>query len=365
MTEGFEGPVPGLPASYFNDPDVFKQVREQVFFRTWQYACHVSQLPNPGDYMTFSLFEEDIVVLRDREGGLRALFNVCQHRGHRLVEGSGNKRLLVCPYHAWSYDLDGRLKGAPASETVEGFDRSKVCIPSIRLEEFLGFVFVNLDPDAEPMDRCYPGVREAILELCPDIEDRKFAAEHGIDEGCNWMVAVENYNECYHCKIAHPDFAKGIIDPASYGIAPFGEGKVLMHSSLPTQDDGAWYDVSGSDYGSFYLWPAASIQIYPGGVVNNYYWRPLAVDDTRVYRGWFSDDGAVDETLERVIELDRTTTFAEDLVLVRNVQRGIQSRGYNPGPLVINRQGGIDSELSIACLHRWLREAVDAPRPHA
>lgn len=361
MTDVSEGPVPGLPPRYFNDPDLFGRIRDQVFYRTWQYACHDSQLPNPGDYLTFSLFDEDIVVLRDRDGELQALYNVCQHRGHRLLEGSGNRRLLVCPYHAWSYDLNGRLRAAPASEAVDGFDRSAICIPRIRLEAYLGFVFINLDPDAAPMDRCYPGVREAILALCPDIANRRFAHEHSVDEGCNWMVAVENYNECYHCKVAHPDFAKGVIDPGSYGIKPFGEGRVLRHSSLPTRDDGAWYDVSGSDYGSFYLWPAAAIQVYPGGLINNYYWRPLAVDDTRVHRGWFSDTGAVDETLQRVIDLDRSTTFAEDLVLVRNVQRGIRSRGYRPGPLVINRAGGIDNELSIACLHRWLRDAVDAP----
>ena len=114
------------------------------------------------------------------------------------------------------------------------------------------------------MDRCYPGVREAILALCPDIRERSLADEHSTEEGCNWLVAVENYNECYHCKGAHPDFAEGVIDPASYGVLPFGDGKVLVHSSRPARGDGAWYDVSGSDYGSFYLWPATSIQIYPG-----------------------------------------------------------------------------------------------------
>ena len=261
---------------------------------------------------------------------------------------------------AWSYDLDGRLRNAPASASVVGFDRGSICLSPVRLEEFLGFVFINLDPQPRTMDNCYPGVREALLSLCPDIESRRFAYEHHADEGCNWMVAVENYNECYHCKVAHPDFAKGVIDPSSYGVLPFGEGRVLRHSSRASQDDGAWYDVSGSDYGSFYLWPSASIQVYPGGVINNYWWRPLAVDDTRVFRGWFSTDGAIDETLQKVINLDRDTTFAEDLILVRNVQRGLGSRGYNPGPLIVNPSGGIDNELSISCLHRWLLEDLES-----
>ncbi len=359
MPANAQVPVKGLPARYFNDPAIFSKVREQVFFRTWQYAGHISQLSTPGDYLTLTLLDQDIVVLRNREGLLRAFYNVCQHRGHRLLEGSGHHRLLVCPYHAWSYDLDGRLQRAPNSEAVSGFHRESICLASVRLEEFLGFVFINLDADALPMDQVYPGVREAILERCPDIRQRRFAEEFSAREGCNWLVAVENYNECYHCKTAHPDFAKGIIDPGTYGISPFGDGKVLMHSSLPAQGDDAWYDVSGSTYDSFYLWPATSIQLYPAGVVNHYYWRPLSVDDTRVFRGWFSATGEVDKALRHVMEMDRNTTFAEDLVLVRNVQRGIRSRGYRPGPLIIDPAGGIDNELSVAHLHKWFREAID------
>jgi len=353
-------PVAGLDARYFTDLEIYRRVEENIYYKTWQFACHASQLQNPGDYFTLTLFEQDILVLRDRENNLRALYNVCQHRGHRLVEGSGNKKLLVCPYHRWTYELDGRLRAAPNSNSVAGFDSSNICVPALRIEEFLGFIFINLDNDCKSMDETYPGVKAAILGLCADIEQRAFAQEHTADEGCNWLTAVENYNECYHCKACHAEFAKGIIDPGSYSISPFGEGKVLHHSSRATQSDSAWYDVSGSDYGSFFLWPSSAIQIYPGGVVNTYYWRPLAVDDVRVHRGWYSTDGMVDETLQKVIDFDRDTTFSEDLRLVKNVQRGLQSRGYRPGPLIVDAQGGIDNELSIQTLHQWLRDAVDS-----
>ena len=351
--------VRGLPPACFTDRGIFEQVCENILYRSWQYACHASQVPANGDFFTFSIFDQDIVVVRGADQQLRAFYNVCQHRGHRLLEGQGNRRRITCPYHAWTYDLEGRFMGAPNAHSVPGFDGAGICVPQLAIEEFLGFVFVNMDVDARPMDETYPGVREALLELCPDIEFRAFAHEHSVAEGCNWLVAVENYNECYHCKVAHPDFATGVIDPGSYNILPFGEGRVLRHSSLATRSDGAWYDVSGSDYGSFYLWPMMSIQIYPGGVVNTYHWRPLAVDDVRVHRGWYSDDGAVDETLQKVIDLDRETTFAEDLVLVRNVQRGLRSRGYRPGPLVVDPNGGIDNELSISMLHRWFRESLE------
>ena len=163
----------------------------------------------------------------------------------------------------------------------------------------------------------------------------------------------------YHCDHCHPSFAKGIIDPGSYAIEPYRDIKVLHHSSKPSQSDEAWYDVSGADYGSFFLWPATSIQFYPGGVVNSFTWRPLAVDDVRVFRSFYSDDGEVDETLHKVIENDRATTFQEDLDIVKEVQRGINSRGYKPGPLVLNPEGGINNERPIQKLHEWLRAAVD------
>ena len=353
-------PVRGLPARYFTDPGVYQRVKTEIFFKTWQLACHTSQVPGAGDFFSFSIFDQDIFIVRGEDGQLRAFFNVCQHRGHTLVEGSGHRSRITCPYHAWTYDLEGKLVGAPNSRSVPGFDAKEIRIPEIRLEEFMGFVFVNLDGECDSMNECYPGVKEGILALCPDIEMRVFAHEYTANERCNWFAAVENYNECYHCKVAHADFAKGIIDPGSYNIAPYGEGKVLCHTSRATQSEEAWYDVSGSDYGSFYLWPSMAFQIYPGGVVNTYHWRPLAVDDVKVHRGWYSDDGEVDETLRKVIDLDRNTTFAEDLALLQNVQRGLQSMGYRPGPLILDPGGGIDNERPISILHQWLRAGVGA-----
>ena len=352
-------PVVGLEAKYFTDQGLFAQILEKVFYQSWLLACHSSQLSTPGDYLTLTLYDQDIVLTRAHDGAIRAFYNVCQHRGHKLADGCGNKKLLVCPYHRWSYDLEGHLKAAPNSQSVPGFDASAICLTSIRVENFLGFVFINLDPHARTMDEVYPGIRAEMLKLCPDVEQRQYAYHHEADEGCNWLTAVENYNECYHCKACHASFAKGIIDPDSYAINPYGDIPVLHHTSLATQSEDAWYDVSGADYGSFFLWPATSIQYYPGGVVNSFAWRPLAVDDVRVYRTFYSNDGQVDELLQRVIDNDRDTTFQEDLDLVKEVQRGLNSRGYRPGPLVVDPDGGIDNELPILKLHQWLRAAVD------
>ena len=354
----------GLPGKYFTAPRVFMRARENIFFRTWQYACHQSQVPDAGDCFGFSLFDQDVLVVRGGDGVLRGFYNVCRHRGHKLVavDGVGKIRgkAMRCPYHAWCYGLDGRLRAAPNAQNVPGFNGDHIRLAAVAVEEFLGFVLVNLDLEAQPVDECYPGVREAALKLCPKILQLRFAHAHSADEQCNWLIAVENYNECYHCPTAHRDFAEGIIDPDSYDIAPFGDGYCLRHASRATRSGRAWYDVSGSDYGSFYLWPAFALQVYPGGVVNTYHWRPQAIDRTRVHRGWFSAHGEVDAGLQKIIDLDRETTFAEDLKLVKNVQRGVQSRGFAPGPLMIAPGGGIGNELSVATLHRWLREAVDA-----
>jgi phenylpropionate dioxygenase-like ring-hydroxylating dioxygenase large terminal subunit len=356
-------PVTGLEARYFNDRDLFRRIVDEVFFKNWVMACHASQISKPGDYQTIEIYDQDILLTHTRDGEtrsgeIRAFYNVCQHRGHKLAEGCGNRKLLVCPYHSWSYDLSGKLKAAPHVSKVPGFDSAKICLTEIRVENFLGFIFVNLDPDCASMDETYPGIRAEMTALCADVEQRQYACHHTADEGCNWFIAVENYNECYHCGNCHPSFAKGIIDPDSYSIEPYGETQVLHHTSEPSHSEDAWYDTSGADYGSFFLWPATSIQFYPGGVVNSFTWRPLAVDDVRVFRTFYSNDGQVDETLQKVIDNDRETTFQEDLDIVKEVQRGINSRGYRPGPLVLNPDGGINNERPIQKLHEWLRAAV-------
>ena len=353
-----DGLIAGLDSKYFTDQDLFKKILEKVFYKNWLLTCHSSQLNKPGDFLTHSIYDQDIVLACDQDGEIKAFYNVCQHRGHRLVEGKGNKKLLVCPYHRWSYDLKGQLKAAPNSQNVQGFNLSAICLTPIRVEIFLGFVFVNMDPDCKSMDQTYPGIRDEMLKLCPTVEQRKYAHHYEADEGCNWLTAVENYNECYHCKACHASFAKGIIDPSSYSITPYGDIKALHHTSRATQSEQPWYDVSGSDYGSFFLWPASSIQFYPGGVVNSFSWRPLAIDDVRVCRTFYSESGWVDGVLQTIIDNDRETTFQEDLDIVKQVQRGLQSRGYKPGPLIVDPNGGIDNELPVYQIHQWLKEAV-------
>ena len=157
-------PVRSLAARYYTDPAVFEKERRGLLSRTWQFAGHESQAREPGDYFTCEIAGESLFCIRGRDGVLRAFYNVCQHRGHRLVEGAGTARAIVCPYHAWSYELTGAFRSGPNVESVPGFDRSSIRLTAVRSESLHGFVFVNLDDDAAPMDAWYPGVREELAD---------------------------------------------------------------------------------------------------------------------------------------------------------------------------------------------------------
>ena len=213
-------PVHALDAGHYTDPRRFEREHERIFRRTWQYAGHVSQLERPGDFFAFDLHGRSLFCVRDREGVVRAFYNACRHRAHPLVEGSGRKRMLVCPYHAWTYELDGRLRAAPGGARTLGFDPSGIALSAVRHEVVAGFIFVNLDPEAEPMEHWYPGVADALAAYLPDPERVRLLCTREVVERCNWKVSVENYSECYHCRLNHPTFASGVVEADHYDIIP-------------------------------------------------------------------------------------------------------------------------------------------------
>ncbi len=353
--------VRSLAARYYTDPAVHAAEMQGLFARTWQFACHASAVREPGDYHAFEVAGEALFCIMGRDGKIRSFYNVCQHRAHRLVEGTGTCRVVVCPYHAWTYELTGELRAGPNIAAVPGFDRTAVCLTEVRTELFLGFVFVNLDPDAAPMDAWFPGARDEVEDFVPDWERLAPLEWVEIPERCNWKVSVENYSECYHCALNHPTFATGVIRPETYDIQP--QGHCLRHTTECQNLTAMTYDIdlsqpNAGEYSSWYLWPAFSFQVYPGNRLNTYHWRPEAVDRVTVWRGWYSLDGADDEVVRRLAVQDRATTVAEDIRLVESVQRGLGSRGYRPGPLVLDPGCGVNSEHSIRVLQQWMRDAT-------
>ncbi len=350
-----------MEPSVYLDPAVFEAEKSSLLSRTWQYACHSSQLPEPGDFITYEVAGESLFTMRDTDGVVRTFYNVCMHRGHQLLDGSGTRRQIVCPYHAWTYRLDGRLRSAPHAEGREGFDASEICLTAVKTEDFLGFYFVILDDTAPSMDTVYPGIRDSIAEFLPTIERMMPVARLEFRAEANWKVAIENYNECYHCKTAHKSFSKGVVLPDTYTIEPMGRCLNHRAQSSPKQYYEIDYDASphAAEYRSFFLWPLFTFQIYPGPILNTFSWRPESVDSTPFYREWFSLEGEDSPVVRRVADEDARTTVAEDLDLVRSVQRGLASRGYRPGPLIIDPDMGLNSEHTIAAIKAWYTEEME------
>ncbi|MEM1048707.1 MAG: aromatic ring-hydroxylating dioxygenase subunit alpha [Pseudomonadota bacterium] len=356
-------PVPALEARYYTDPGIFRTECETIFSQTWQYAGHVSQLEKPGDYFTADVIDQSLICLMDREGQVRTYYNVCQHRAHELVSGSGNCKVLVCPYHAWTYELSGRLRNGPNLKSVPGIDRDAIRLTEVRTEILCGFIFVNLDPDARPMSEWFPGVEDELRAFVPDIDRLKPLEWVEITENCNWKISVENYSECYHCSLNHPTFATGVVKPETYDIQP--QGHCLRHTTECQNLERMSYPIDleanahAGDYSSWYLWPTFSFQVYPGNVLNTYLWQPDGPERVTLWRGWYTVDGVDSEVIRRLAVQDRSTTVEEDIRLVESVQRGLKSRGYRPGPLVLDPRSGVNSEHSLHALHSWIREALE------
>ena len=151
-------PVRALEARYYTDPAIYAIEMAGLLSRTWQFAGHASQIESPGDYFTFQIAGESLFAIRGHDGVVRTFYNVCQHRAHEMVQGRGSCKVIVCPYHAWAYELTGPLRAGPNIKAVPGFDRSEICLTEVRTEVFCGFIFVNLDDDAASMEAWYPGV---------------------------------------------------------------------------------------------------------------------------------------------------------------------------------------------------------------
>ena len=357
-----------LPSRYYTDPSVFDLDRQAIFYRSWQCVGHVSQLPEIGDYLSFAVADENIAVVRGADRGLRAFYNVCRHRGHPVVEGRGHCATLVCPYHGWSYELDGRFRAAPAAGSDPAFESmgesTRLHLREVHLEEFCGLILVNLDdaPALAPASELYGAVREEIESFMPRPETYRFVCETSIEHHCNWKISVENYNECYHCPTVHrTSLTRGVLDLDGYRVEP--RGHAISHLGRAQTQHDKQYDYSpehgarGAEYGAWFLWPSVALTCYPGGYMSIRQWLPLGPRKTVYLYRWFSDGAIADADVETLMQTHRDTTGAEDAVVVAKVQRGMQSRAFSPGPYVLGDQGAL-SEIGVQYFQSLYREAL-------
>lgn len=361
-------PQTTLPSRCFTDPGIYGREMETIFRHAWQPFAHVGELRQPGDYVAQRLLGEEVVVLRDRKGVLRGYFNVCQHRGHRLLKGRGNIRAAItCPYHAWAYGLDGRLRAAPNAENVAGFDASCVSLTEVGVEEFCNVILVNLDAAAPSFRSQHPGVEEEIRDLAPRMDELEFFDRTSGELACNWKVAVENYGECYHCRVAHPTLTTGLLNPDIYFVDLFPRHH--RHSTLATErKDKLIYQIDAAsspraqELGSWLVWPNMAFQINPGSNYVVFHFQPTGPETTLAQIDWYFGPWVTESERRRIVDEHAETTFGEDVSLVAEVQIGLRSRGYDRGVLMVDAAHPTsgESEHPVAHLQNLWREVMGA-----
>ena len=194
-----------LPPEVYTSPAFYDFEMEAVFAREWVCVGRTEQIPNPGDYFTVTVVNDPLIVVRGEDGVIRAMSSVCRHRGAVLAEGAGNcGTRLACPYHAWTYDLQGRLRGAPEMARTPGFDRATTRLPQVALEDWKGFLFVNLDGQAPPLGPRLAEVDRLIANY--HLEELSALPPATYEQPWNWKVMIENAMECYHCSYLHAGY---------------------------------------------------------------------------------------------------------------------------------------------------------------
>ena len=308
------------PWAWYSDPAVLAAERERIFRTAWHYVADVGRLPEPGSYFACTSGGLPIVVTRDGDGELRAFLNVCRHRGSEIVSGAGRRATLQCPYHAWTYGLDGGLRSAPRADREAGFDASGLGLVALRLEVWGPFLFVTFDPNAVPAAETLGAAR---LPFDPASLVFRQRVHYAVE--ANWKIAVENYLECYHCPVAHPGFSALVdVDPDAYVLA--GEGPVWSQYGSAREGGGGC---------AFHLvWPGLKINVYPGppNLSIGPVWPESAGRTVGFLDYFFASD--VDEAWAReLIEFD-DRVGEEDRALVESVQRGVGSGLIEGGRLL-------------------------------
>ena len=332
-----------MPTGVYISPEFLKLEEERIFGREWVCAGRAEAIAAKGDYVAFDLAGQPVVVLRDMNGDLKAWSNVCLHRMSTLLEGRGNTKMIVCPYHAWSYGLDGKLRNAPHMEKSAGFCKGDYRLPEIRCETWEGWVYVSLDPDIEPVATRFAEISQKVTGRYR-MEDyvETFREEHVWNT--NWKVLAENFMESYHLPALH----KGTVGPFSRieemdcpeGGAAFNYHWITKESSLAignahpdnTHLEGDWRRTTAL----VTIYPSHMITLTPG-----YFWylvlRPRGVDKVDIlYGGGLSRDFIEDPRGQEYIESAKVMLDAvneEDRTGVEAVFRGMNAPLARPGHL--------------------------------
>ena len=345
LLENVSGPFQSaraMPCSVYTSEEFMQKELNQIFARNWFCAGRSDWLGQPGDYFAFDLAGQPIMVVRDGEGILRAHANVCRHRMSTLLEGCGNTRTIVCPYHGWTYNLDGRLRGAPAMTRNPAFDRKSNCLQSVRIEEWLGWILVTLNEDVPPASEALADIEEMIRDF--DMPGYKQAFFEEFNWKTNWKVLADNFMESYHLPVCHAATigARSKVDDVE---CPEGHERFNYHTIQKEED--FTLSVAHPDNTSLQgerRYMTYLIVIYPSMLVTltpGYFWylslHPEEPGKVRIYFGGgmakeFADKPESKEYFNDLREL-LDVVNKEDRGCTERVYKGLSSRFGVPGHL--------------------------------
>lgn len=332
-----------LPGHIYTSPDIYRLEKEKIFMRDWLCVGRMEEVGNPGDYMALRIMDEPIIVARDDSGRVNAFANVCKHRGVEVVSGSGNTREFSCPYHAWLYDLQGRLIGAPYMKEAEDFVPGNCRLTPLGFDEWRGWMFVNFDPDAAPLAE-FAAEYEAEFAFLHH-EKMRLATKHVVGLDCNWKLFVENLQDFYHVQVLHRDTFGGHIDieefvfnvkekggfSSFYDAAPDTPDSVSLVGKMPWLSDKPMsFAYTGFLAPNFHMFGRID-ESHPMVI-----W-PLAPDRTQVivYHVFPAEhfEQPDFEAKAKVYHDFLAKVVEEDREMVNSLQRGMNSRLFEPGPL--------------------------------
>jgi choline monooxygenase len=326
---------------------VLRREQEAVFSRFWQYAARADQVGQPGAFVATRAGALPVVVVRGRDGELRGFVNVCRHRGSIVCEGAGRRDTLQCPYHAWTYDLDGSLRAAPRADREPGFSSDELGLVPVAVATWGPFVFVNADLSAAPLENFLGDVPEQLAAGGIDVDALVFHSRFEGTYEANWKVCSENYLECYHCSVAHPGFSRVVdVSPEAYGLRI---GRWTMSQTGVPRDDVPARVPRGQFH---FVFPNTAINVMPGepnlsiGPI-----VPLAPEQTWRSLDYFIAPDADTAWVGDFLELD-DQVGREDRALVERVQRGVRAAPIAHGYVLPQ------SEQLVVHFERLLRESV-------
>jgi len=347
-----------IPSSWYTDERIFQLEQQTVFSRSWHVAARVDQLTKPGDYVTSEIADEPIVVVRGSDNQIRAFFNACRHHAAAvMIEPQGNCPQMRCPYHGWTYSLEGELKGTPDFTGVCDFDRANNGLIPIDVAVWEQWVFVKIDrPNVSIEKWLGTQLTDEFREL--ELNNLKWFERRSYTINCNWKVFVDNYLDGgYHVPHLHKGL-DSVLDYTNYTIECGGRHCLQSSPMVTTGETNVAETRKGERALYYWIYPNFMVNCYEGVMDTNLV-RPITIDKTEViFDFYFADvsDAARERNLASVSVGDKIQQ--EDLDICASVQRGLKSRAYDAGRLSVRREAG--EHLFHRLLYADLKAGVDS-----